>query len=248
MAIVQLIGESCRDVYVYGSCPRLSPEAPVPVFIERERHVVPGMAGNVMMNLKALGVDCVLFTQDPDIVKLRFVEETRNHPLLRVDNDGRDIVPFDWVMDKTMPVAVADYNKGFIRTEDLALPKPKPSFIDTKRPLGAWAETFDFIKINEHEFRANLPFIEANRACMEEKLIVTLGGHGAMYKGEHFPISEARVFDVTGAGDTFFAAFIAKYLKTQDAKQAIIFANECARTVVMERGTSVVSSELALRV
>ena len=239
---VQLVGESCLDVYVYGHCPRLSPEAPVPVFLEKQRVNTPGMVGNVMANLLALGVDIQLHTQVERIVKTRYVEETRNHPLLRVDEDAATILPFDWdLIDSSLPLMVSDYNKGFLREDRLETYKSTPSFIDTKRALGRWAMPYDFIKINQHADEANRSFCEANKTWLAPKLVVTLGHEGALYMGEHFKVRPAQVFDVTGAGDTFFAAFVASYLKHSSAMKAIHFANECARSVVMERGTSVVS-------
>ena len=45
-----IMGDYCTDVFVYGSCDRLSPEAPVPVFLESNRIVMDGMAGNVKNN------------------------------------------------------------------------------------------------------------------------------------------------------------------------------------------------------
>jgi len=41
---------------------------------------------------------------------------------------------------------------------------------------------------------------------------------------------------VSGAGDTFTAAFILKYFETKDEKTAIQFANEKASEVVSQRG------------
>ena len=38
---VLLIGDSCTDEYVYGSCERLNPEAPVPI-LDQERMNRPG--------------------------------------------------------------------------------------------------------------------------------------------------------------------------------------------------------------
>ena len=32
MSSILIIGDSCKDVFVYGEISRLSPEAPVPVF------------------------------------------------------------------------------------------------------------------------------------------------------------------------------------------------------------------------
>lgn len=246
--LVQLIGESCVDVYVYGRCPRLSPEAPVPVFIETRRVKVPGMAGNVLCNLRALGVDAVFETQKTPITKTRFVEETRNHPLLRVDEDGRTMPVYEGSFDPKLPLVVSDYNKGFLLDGHLSMSHEGLSFIDTKRPLDEWAKRFTFIKLNKHEYEANYAYTEANKAWLAEKLIVTLGQDGALYKGEHFAVRQAHVFDVTGAGDSFFAAFVAHYLKNRDTRTAIFFANECARSVVMERGTTVIAPGFATQI
>ncbi len=44
---VLVIGDSCKDVFVYGSCDRMAPAAPVPVFIPQYLKDNKGMAGNV---------------------------------------------------------------------------------------------------------------------------------------------------------------------------------------------------------
>jgi sugar/nucleoside kinase (ribokinase family) len=43
---------------------------------------------------------------------------------------------------------------------------------------------------------------------------------------------------VSGAGDTFLAAFVTKYLETQDVNISITFANEMSAIVVSKRGVS----------
>ena len=52
---ILLIGDICVDVYQYGTIDRLSPEAPVPVFVPVHKEERNGMAGNVYANLVALG-------------------------------------------------------------------------------------------------------------------------------------------------------------------------------------------------
>jgi sugar/nucleoside kinase (ribokinase family) len=44
------------------------------------------------------------------------------------------------------------------------------------------------------------------------------------------------VKDSSGAGDTFMAGLVVKYLKTSNIDESIKFANECARQVVQHRG------------
>jgi D-beta-D-heptose 7-phosphate kinase/D-beta-D-heptose 1-phosphate adenosyltransferase len=51
-----VIGDAMLDRYVYGEVERISPEAPIPVFLETREASMPGGAGNVVRNLAALGV------------------------------------------------------------------------------------------------------------------------------------------------------------------------------------------------
>ena len=58
---VLLIGDFMIDQYIFGSSNRMSPEAPVPVMITNKDYSKPGGAGNVAVNLSALGakVSCI---------------------------------------------------------------------------------------------------------------------------------------------------------------------------------------------
>lgn len=53
---VLVVGDVMVDEYVWGQVERISPEAPVPVVDVRRESWVPGGAGNVVTNLRALGV------------------------------------------------------------------------------------------------------------------------------------------------------------------------------------------------
>ena len=54
---VLLIGDIMLDRYVIGNVNRISPEAPVPIFLSEKSKQVLGGAGNVYNNL----VDCFFF-------------------------------------------------------------------------------------------------------------------------------------------------------------------------------------------
>ena len=58
---VLLIGDFMIDHYIIGSSSRMSPEAPVPVVLFDNEYSIAGGAGNVAMNLSAMGsnVTCV---------------------------------------------------------------------------------------------------------------------------------------------------------------------------------------------
>lgn len=239
MKKVLVIGDGCKDVFQYGGCDRLSPEAPVPVFKPTMFKENGGMAVNTYRNLLALGVECDIITES-GATKTRFVDETSNQMLLRIDeNDEINELSNEKMMsinfDDYSAIVISDYNKGFL-TEDTIkyLSKHKLVFLDTKKRIGDWCLDVDFIKINEKEFKENSQYL-----CLKYvgELIVTMGKEGARYWMNNYPIeTEHEVRDLSGAGDTFLAALVAKYLENNDICEAIRFANKCAAWVVTQKG------------
>jgi D-glycero-beta-D-manno-heptose-7-phosphate kinase len=57
---VLIIGDVMLDAYTWGKVERISPEAPVPVVNVRSREIRLGGAGNVVMNVKALGAEPII--------------------------------------------------------------------------------------------------------------------------------------------------------------------------------------------
>ncbi|MEZ0609609.1 bifunctional heptose 7-phosphate kinase/heptose 1-phosphate adenyltransferase [Fibrella sp. WM1] len=57
---VLVIGDVMLDAYVWGRVDRISPEAPVPVVTVQRREVRLGGAGNVLLNVQALGAEAVV--------------------------------------------------------------------------------------------------------------------------------------------------------------------------------------------
>lgn len=240
-----VIGESCKDIFVYGNVKRLSPEAPVPVFNPIESISNLGMSGNVVQNLKSLDSDLniIHWSQTENITKTRYVDRKSNHMFLRVD-DGEDIIkPLELNVSKLNAirnvdaVIVSDYNKGFL-TDEMLLEitnNSKFSIIDTKKQIGdILVEGFDFVKLNESEFNKH----NFNEGLLN-KILVTLGSNGAKYEGKIYPSPDPKeTIDVSGAGDTFTASFTLKYLKTNNVEESIIFANKMASIVVSKRGVA----------
>ncbi len=52
MSKILVIGDSCIDIFKYGEVNRLAPEAPIPIIVPETEKSNPGMAGNVVENLK----------------------------------------------------------------------------------------------------------------------------------------------------------------------------------------------------
>jgi len=245
---VLVIGDSCSDVFRYGVCERLSPEAPVPVFKPTRTTGNGGMAINVFENLKALGVDCDIITNDIRPVKTRYVDEVSNQMLLRVDekDEIRQITStqFNSIdFKKYDAVVISDYNKGFLSEEIINwISELHPLvFMDTKKKIGDWARGVEIIKINEKEFNENNEWLSKS---YEGELVVTTGRHGAKLWFTKIPIkTEHEVRDLSGAGDTFLAGLVADYIKNDDIRKAIRFANRCAAWVVSQKGVAVVNPE-----
>ena len=235
---ILIIGDSCTDKFIYGKVGRLSPEAPVPILNPVETTENPGMAGNTMANCLAIAPDAnvELWTQSEQITKTRFVEKKSNHMFIRYDEGEEQISAFDkdiTYLERYDLVIVSDYNKGFLSDKniyDIGLMAPL-SIIDSKRQLtDKMVANYNFIKLNESE-RIN------NNKLEHPGIITTLGAKGAEYQDKLFPSPKPQeTIDVSGAGDTFVAAFAIEYVKSRDAARAIEFANNMSAEVVQKRG------------
>lgn len=246
MKKVLVIGDSCGDVFRYGKCDRLSPEAPVPIFKPIRIMENGGMAINVNENLKALGIESDIITNDIRPVKTRYVDEVSNQMLLRVDEKDEirpieDLNKIDF--SQYMAVVICDYNKGYLDEDDIKFITDRHSlvFMDTKKKIGEWAQGVEVIKINEKEFNGNGEWLTKS---YDGQLVVTLGKNGAKLWFTEIPIeTEHEVRDLSGAGDTFLAGLVADYIKNNDIRKAILFANRCAAWVVSQKGVAVVNPE-----
>ena len=243
---ILIIGDNCTDMFKYGKCVRLSPEAPVPVFNPTSIKVSGGMAINVMENLKALGIDCDIFTNEVRPIKTRYIDEVSNQMILRVDEydqippltaDELEKIDFDLYQ----AVVISDYNKGYLSEADIKYITDKHSlvFMDTKKKLGSWSLGVEVLKLNEKEWMENYYWLLGYE---HGDVIITKGKDGAVLNfSEKFPIEEEHeVRDLSGAGDTFLAALVADFTKNNDIRSAIKFANKCASWVVTQKGVVVV--------
>ena len=250
---ILVIGDSCTDIFRYGEVNRLAPEAPVPIIKPETEVRCPGMAGNVVENLESLGADVDFVTNEHEIKKIRYVCSKYHHLLLRVDENDKcekisqfhmDLISNHFGTDEKIydAIIISDYNKGFLEKSDIeiiAKSFESPIFLDTKKELGSWCSDINYIKINSQEFNNSKSQIDASTS-LHSKIIVTRGKHGCDYQGQNFPTTEVPVKDVSGAGDTFLAGLVVKFIETNSIKKAIDFAQECTTKVVQKTGVSVV--------
>ena len=242
---ILVIGETCDDIFIYGQVNRLNPEAPVPIIKPKYQTINKGMAENVYNNLQSLGIDVDLVCNSDEIKKIRYVDDSYNYILLRIDvgDTVNRINLKDLPKDEYVAVVIGDYNKGFLETKDIVQICKKyscPIFLDTKKELGSWVNGVDYIKINNSEYLKNKKIIDSK---LTSKTIVTRGRQGCNFNGNNFPTYQVEVKDVVGAGDTFLAGLVFKYIETNSIEKSIEFANLCSTQVVQKRGVGIVNKD-----
>ena len=246
---VLLVGDSCQDIYHFGICERISPEAPVPVLKQTRIERRFGMAHNVFLNLKSFNLDVEFITNDEKIKKHRYVDDKSKSHLLRVDEGETTLLePLLYKAIKALKnknydaVILSDYDKGFLRDDNchklIEELNDVPFFVDTKKPL---LDCYDYknciIKLNSKELDRII------KKPKNAKLITTLGSAGASYNNKIFKTEPVEVHDVCGAGDVFLASLVFGFLKTKDLEKAIIYANKLASLSVTKFGTYVLTRE-----
>jgi bifunctional ADP-heptose synthase (sugar kinase/adenylyltransferase) len=229
---ILLVGDNGIDEYQYGTVDRISPEAPVPVINYTHTVTKPGMAANVLDNLKKLGCDVTFVHGIRTSLKTRIIDSKSKQHLLRIDQDQRSTpVKLDWdILHGYDAVVVSDYNKGSVEYEtidDIRANFAGPIFVDTKKTDLA---RFDgcYVKINRMEYEAAKTF--------PTELIVTLGKDGVLYKGHAISTPPVEAFDVCGAGDTFLAALAVEYIQSKEILKAINFAVKAASVTIQHVG------------
>jgi len=240
---VLVIGESCTDIFVYGTSERKSPEGNGPVFVPISETYGLGMASNVVSNLRGMGVETNIFSDNGSIVKTRYVNKDTNELYLRVDeNDSVNRIDISKLSDISQydAIIISDYCKGFLTEEDISkIASLHPLVIlDTKKKLGDWCKNLTFIKVNRLEWALNKDVIRDNE-WLFDKIICTLDKTGTAYKHTTYPVKPVKNADVSGAGDTFVAGFVARYLDSEDIGVSIEWGNYCAGEVVKKKGVSV---------
>ncbi len=206
------------------------------------------MAGNVKNNIESIGGHCDFITNPnfQTVTKTRYVTKKANHMFCRIDTGGpinRITQPqlISIPLSQYSAIAISDYDKGFLTQEDISYITQNHElvFLDTKKILGSWAENSAFIKINGAEYKASKS--EIIKHNLHPLIIHTLGSGGCSYGGRNYPVDEVEVKDLSGAGDSFLAALIVKYLENNNIEESLVWANQAASIVVQKIGVSTIN-------
>lgn len=243
-----LVGESCLDIYRFGSCNRISPEAPVPIMNFEKEEVSHGMAAYVARLMKTFNVSSLFATNDYNTIrKVRYIDSGSKNQLMREDTE-KPIATFN--LDEAISnidyfdvVLISDYDKGLIdhrqamRLCSVANRNGIPVFVDTKRRnISCYHHAI--VKVNELEY-SNL--IDNHGLS---KLIVTSGNGGARCGDIVVKAPDVNVVDVTGAGDVFLATLAYSYVITDgNFEKSITNAVNMASRSVGHFGTYNITKE-----
>jgi D-beta-D-heptose 7-phosphate kinase / D-beta-D-heptose 1-phosphate adenosyltransferase len=249
-AKVIVVGDPMLDYYHFGHVDRLSPEAPVPVFIEDKIDLRDGGAANVVANLHGLKCEVLChFPPAPYAMKHRYLVGSQQ--LFRIDNDrnhaGQEI---ERVFEPADAVVISDYGKGWCRPDRLARViecargSNVPVIVDPKGTDWSKYAGATVICPNQHEL---IPGYDSWPGHIVHKL----GDRGlkVIYpdRTEHYFDPHARhVFDVTGAGDTVVAVLAAALAVRCEMHIAAELANIAAGIVVGEVGTTPINSTVLI--
>jgi D-beta-D-heptose 7-phosphate kinase/D-beta-D-heptose 1-phosphate adenosyltransferase len=301
---ILVIGDLILDRYLFGKCDRISPEAPVPIVDLETEKLILGGASNVANNLKALGVNVLLFGLIGDdnygkelqnllesksidnilvsvknrktTVKTRIASNSQQ--LLRLDSETNfniNKVTEDLIIKKIIKlipefsiVLISDYNKGFLTNRVLSeiitfsRKNNVKVIVDPKTPPFSKYSGADIIKPNKKEAKSETglniidfeSFKLASKKIQENTgipvVIITLSEDGVGVSENqlsfHFPTKAKEIHDVTGAGDTFVAAFSFGLLINESLQFACELANYASSIVISKQGCEVIEKSEVL--
>jgi len=134
---ILVVGDIMLDKYIIGDVSRISPEAPVPIVNVKEEYSTLGGSGNVLRNIKELGVqvDCLssigndiegkiiidklneigansllCFGSEKTTVKERVIAEHRLVQMLRIDREVQAPVDVNLAIQKLQEIDPDEYN------------------------------------------------------------------------------------------------------------------------------------------
>jgi len=110
---ILVVGDVILDQYTYGISKRISPEAPVPVVLVEKRDVRAGGAGNVALNLQALGMKPRIVSRVGDDFEGREVRKLLNE----VGVDCRFLVT-DMTMKTSVKTRIISGSQQLLRIDD----------------------------------------------------------------------------------------------------------------------------------
>src|SRR5690554_6763415 len=266
-APVLVVGDVMLDRYWHGPSERISPEAPVPVIRVDQIEDRPGGAGNVALNIAALGAPAWLVgvtgedeaaeilrrrlnaagvycafqshAQQPTITKLRVM--SRHQQLLRVDFEESFSTDGQAMLETVG--GLLDKVKVVILSD-----YGKGALVNHQALIALARERGLPVLADPKGKDFSIYRVAALITALDlQTLLVTRSEHGMtlLRQGEaplHLPARAREVFDVTGAGDTVISTLAAVLAAGESLPLAVALANLAAGIVIGKLGTAAISA------
>ena len=262
MARVLVLGDILQDHYKFYENIRNDPATPdIPVVKLVNEVKVDGGAGYLVRNLKELVDIDVIYFHGSVPTKIRnymddkytFREDINDeilHSPLLIDEFVDEIKDNDYVV-------ISDYHKGTIKYSDIKrilnkCNETNITFIDTNH-VQPEHEGVDLLKINYETARESVNIFGINiakkvSAKTGTNVIVTRGADGFIaylrkddesiyYTKDEYKNGTKHFIDSIGAGDTFFAGFIAALINRKKIIPSLIYADVVAHLSTTQLGT-----------
>jgi D-beta-D-heptose 7-phosphate kinase/D-beta-D-heptose 1-phosphate adenosyltransferase len=218
-----------------------------------------GIASQLVLDSRPTTTKVRVMGQKQQLVRIDYEHK---HPI--DEETGKRIL--DVIKDTPSDaIVISDYAKGIITQElyneilHLAEALKVPVFVDAKPRRTISYAGATVIKTNNKEACELAGVEEHNGDQIEEigkKLVEVLQSNIIITRGEkgvsifskegnvtHVPTKAKQVFDVTGAGDTFLAAFALAFVSGASLEDSAIIANHAAGIKVGKIGTASVSAD-----
>ncbi len=229
---------------------------------DREGKVLRDMARDLGIRVDGVVVDA----SRPTTLKTRVVALPTRQQLLRLDREARAAVAREILVEMLDSLEgkgpfscflLSDYRKGVVSrylVKEMKRRWPRvPVLVDPKGEDYSLYEGAYLVKPNKREALALGRTVEEGveeifRTTRCSWVVVTLGAQGmSLFSREglrkDYPARAREVYDVTGAGDTVFAALGVFLGEGLEMEEAVFMANVAAGLAVEKVGTAVVTRE-----
>ena len=245
-----IVGDAIIDEYVFGHCDRLSPEAPVPVFVSERVERRRGGADHVSHQLEQFGIQTNHYFAPTPSLKQRFI--AGHHQVFRIDRDSamrpglQDRQTALGMLDGMDVLVLSDYAKGWLTAElagcligaasELKIPVVvDPKVASWARYAGATVFCPNHIEWERHSCDFIPAFVWIKRGPAGIEVIERGKSVGVV------PANVRSVIDVTGAGDVVTAVAAACAAVRAGSLDGARLANLAAGESVGQIGTAVCS-------
>lgn len=250
-----VVGDALIDHYHFGHIDRISPEAPVPVFVEdySKAEMRRGGADNVAHQLEVLGYRVRTAFPVRRSIKHRYM--VGHYQVFRVDKDCHETPDdsFEVSLNDIDVIVLSDYAKGFVTPAlceeviETAKARDIPVVVDPKGTNWSKYSGATVVCPNQREFDL-WDYVDQPRNILLKRgeaglSVIEANTQYGMPTRFDIPAQARHVYDVTGAGDVVVAVVAAALGVGCDLRNAARLATFAAGYAVGEVGTTVCPKE-----